>query len=96
MAEASQQISVFAVNVLARQAAKKAVQAELRARGDRRLVPVREMVARAKDYLAGHPELYVEARERARQIGACRSVAQTDHGARRTEKTREFAQPQSD
>ena len=63
-------ISICAVKVLARLAAKKAVEAELRAKGVRTtLVKPTELTALANDYLAQHGELYIEARERAARLG---------------------------
>jgi hypothetical protein len=56
-----QHLSAVAVNVLARLEAKKAVKEQLRASGNRRLVPHREIVARTKQYLAIHPELREQA-----------------------------------
>jgi hypothetical protein len=69
MADPFQQISVFAVNVLARQAAKKAVKEQMRAEGRRvTLVPPVEIAQKANEYLALNPELYDEARERAQRL----------------------------
>jgi hypothetical protein len=65
-----QPISASAVHVLARLAAKKAVQEQLRAEGVRvSLVKPAEISARANEYLSQHPELYREARERAQRLG---------------------------
>jgi hypothetical protein len=65
-----QPISASAVHVLARLAARKAVQEELRSQGVRvSLVPPAEISARAQVYLADHPELYREAYERAQRMG---------------------------
>ena len=63
MAQAKQfqHFGALAVNVLARQAAKNAVKEQLRASGNRRLVPHREIVAQAKAHLEAHPELYEQA-----------------------------------
>ena len=60
MAQAKQfqHFGALAVNVLARQAAKNAAKEQLRASGNRRLVPHREIVAQAKAHLEAHPELY--------------------------------------
>ena len=72
-----QHFGALAVNVLARQAAKNAVKEQLRASGNRRLVPHREIVAMSKQHLATHPELYEQALQRAWQMGVieqCRSV----------------------
>ena len=58
-----QPISASAVHVLARLAAKKAVQDELRSQGVRvSLVKPADISAKAQVYLADHPELYREAR----------------------------------
>jgi len=52
--------------VLARLAARKAVQEELRSEGVRvTLVKPSEIGAKAQVYLADHPELYQEALERS-------------------------------
>jgi hypothetical protein len=67
-ANAFQQLGAVAVDVLARLAAKKAVQAELRASGNRALVRHREIVARSKVYLAEHPELREQAFAQAWQM----------------------------
>jgi hypothetical protein len=63
-------ISASAVHVLARMAARKAVQEQLRADGVRvSLVKPAEISARAQVYLANHPELFREALERAQRLG---------------------------
>jgi hypothetical protein len=63
-------ISASAVHVLARLAAKRAVQEELRSQGVRiSLVKPAEIAQQANAYLALHPELYDEARERAQRLG---------------------------
>src|SRR5215469_18364343 len=54
-------LGAIAINVLAQCAAKKAVIEELRASGNRTLVPHREIVAASKAYLAQHPELREQA-----------------------------------
>jgi hypothetical protein len=65
-----QPISASAVHVLARMAARRAVQEELRALGVRvSLVKLAEISARAQVYLQSHPELYREALERAQRLG---------------------------
>jgi hypothetical protein len=65
-----QPISASAVHVLARMAARRAVQEELRCQGVRvSLVKPAEISAKAQVYLADHPELYREALERARRMG---------------------------
>ena len=59
-----------AINVLARLAAKKAVQEQLRADGVRvTLVPPREIAERATAYLKANPHLYEEAIQRALRMG---------------------------
>jgi hypothetical protein len=59
-----------AVMLFARLAAKRAVQAQLRAQGVRvLLVPPAEVMRQAGEYLANHPELYQLALERARKLG---------------------------
>jgi hypothetical protein len=59
-----------AVMVLARLAAKRAVQDQLRANGVRvSLVPPAEVMRQAGEYLASHPELYQLALERAKRLG---------------------------
>jgi hypothetical protein len=56
--------------VLARLAAKKAVQEQLRADGVRvTLVPPREIAERATAYLEANPHLYEEAIQRALRMG---------------------------
>jgi hypothetical protein len=65
-----QPISASAVHVLARMAARRAVQDELRSQGVRvSLVKPAEISARAQVYLADHPELYRQALERAQRMG---------------------------
>ena len=64
-----QPISASAVHVLARLAARKAVQEQLRSEGVRvTLVKPAEISAKAQSYLSQHPELYREALERARRL----------------------------
>ena len=61
---------VSAVNVLARQAARNAVKAQLQAQGVRvSHVPHARIMQQASEYLASHPELYQEASERVRRMG---------------------------
>ena len=63
-------ISASAVHVLARLAARRAVQEELRSQGVRvSLVKPAEISVRAQVYLQSHPELYREALERAQRLG---------------------------
>ena len=60
-----------AVMVLARLAAKRIVQAQLRDQGVRvTLVWPAEVMRQAAEYLANHPELYVAAHERAKRMTA--------------------------
>jgi len=62
-------ISVHCVHVLARLAAKRAVQEELRAQGVRvTLVKPAVISERATAYLRDHPELWKEALQRAHLI----------------------------
>jgi hypothetical protein len=62
-------ISASAVHVLARLAARKAVQEELRSQGVRvSLVKPADISAKAQVYLADHPELFKEALERAQRL----------------------------
>jgi hypothetical protein len=63
-------IGVSAVKVLARQAARNAVKAQLQAQGVRvSHVPHVVIQAQASEYLAAHPELYAQASERVRRLG---------------------------
>jgi hypothetical protein len=63
-------IGAVAINVLARVAAKKAVQEELKAQGVRvTLVKPAEIAAQAKAYLEANPHLYEEAIQRALRMG---------------------------
>ena len=55
---------------MARMAARKAVQEELRSEGVRvSLVKPAEISLRANEYLSQHPELFKEALERAQRLG---------------------------
>ena len=59
-----------AINYCARSIAQSAVKQQLRDQGIRvSLVPTCEIEERAREYLANHPELYVQARERAVRMG---------------------------
>jgi hypothetical protein len=70
MAKPFKPIGTHAVKVLARLAARNAIKQQLRDQGVRvTLVPVHEIEEKAREYLANHPELYVQARERARKMG---------------------------
>jgi hypothetical protein len=65
-----QPISASAVHVLARLAARKAVQDQLRADGVRvSLVKPAEISEKAQVYLSQHPGLYRAALERAQRLG---------------------------
>jgi hypothetical protein len=56
--------------LLARLAAKRAVQDHLRAQGVHvTLVPHAEIMRQAREYLDAHPELYQQALERAQRMG---------------------------
>jgi hypothetical protein len=73
MAQANsfQHIQISAVKVLARLAAKRAVQAKLKDQGVRvTTFPYAELMRQAAEYLANHPELYVAAHERAKRMTA--------------------------
>jgi hypothetical protein len=83
-----QHLGAVAVNVLARLEAKKAVKEQLRAQGNRRLVPYREIVALSKAHLEAHPELYKQALQRAWQMGVCRPVNESDSAKSAIDLTR--------
>ena len=76
-AKSFEHLGAVAVNVLARLKAKKQVKEQLRAQGNRRLVPYREIVARTKAHLEAHPELYEQALQRAWEMGVCRPDSKT-------------------
>ena len=62
-------IGISAVKILARLAAKRAVQENLRAQGVRvSLFPHAELMRQAAEYLSSHPELYQQALERAQRM----------------------------
>jgi hypothetical protein len=64
-----QPVSASAVHILARLAAKKAVQEQLRAEGVRiSLVKPADISVKAQAYLQSHPELFKEALERAQRL----------------------------
>jgi hypothetical protein len=70
MAKSFKPIGAIAITVLARVAAKKAVQEQLKAQGVRvTLVKPAEIAEQAKAYLDANPRLYKEALERAKQLG---------------------------
>ena len=67
--EPFRQISIHAVRLLARLAAKRAIEAELREEGRHAtLVRPAEINERARAYLDQHPELLKVAEERARLL----------------------------
>ena len=69
LANSFQHISITAVKLLARLAAKRAVQAKLRGQGVRvTTYPYAELMRQAAEYLDKHPELYVAALERAKRM----------------------------
>jgi hypothetical protein len=64
-------IGISAVKTLARLAAKRAVQANLRDQGVRLTTyPYAELMRLAGDYLSNHSELYQQALERAQRMTA--------------------------
>ena len=68
-ANSFEHISISAVKMLARLAAKKAVQAKLRYQGVRLTTyPYAQIMQQAYEYLAAHPELYKQAVERANRM----------------------------
>ena len=93
-AKSFEHIPSFAINVLARLEAKKAVKEHLRAQGIRlSYVPAREIVAQTKAHLEAHPELYERALQRAWEMGVCRPVLKSDNAKMPTETIGENAQP---
>lgn len=65
------QLQRHAVAQLARLAAKRVVQAQLRDQGVRvTTYPYADLMRQAAEYLANHPELYVAAHERAKRMTA--------------------------
>jgi hypothetical protein len=69
MSDTFKPISHFAVNALARLAARRAVTAELRDQGVRvTLVKPAIINAKANEYLAKHPELYERAFDTAQKL----------------------------
>ena len=70
MAKHFQPVGRSAVHVLARLAAQNIIKEKLRDQGVRlSLVPIREITEQAQQYLAEHPELFDQARERALRLG---------------------------
>jgi hypothetical protein len=71
-----QPISASAVHVLARIAARKAVQEQLRSEGVRvSLVKPAELSAKAQVYLSQHPEVYLDALKQALHMGLIKPLA---------------------
>jgi hypothetical protein len=69
MASSFEHVSRHAIAVLARLAARRAIEAELKDKGVRvYLVRPAEIKDRARTYLELHPELYAQAEERARLL----------------------------
>jgi hypothetical protein len=82
-------ISVHMVRILARMAAKKAVQEQLRSEGVRlTLVSPREINERATTYLHDHPEVWREALARAHQIDEAEGQRKEKRRLRRSELAR--------
>jgi hypothetical protein len=80
-------IGTHAINVLARLAAKRAVQDELRSQGVRvTLVRPAEITERAKAYLEANPHLYEEALQRAWKLGLIEHVERIDQAVFDDEK----------
>jgi hypothetical protein len=70
MTSSFEHVSRHAIAVLARIAARKAIEAELKDRGVRTyLIRPAELADRARVYLDQHPELFKVAEERARLLG---------------------------
>jgi hypothetical protein len=79
MAKPSKPIGAVAINVLARVAAKKAVQEQLKAQGVRvALVKPADIAAQAKAYLDANPHLYEEAYSRAWRMGLIEQAERID------------------
>ena len=79
MAHHFKPIGTSAVTVLARIAAKKAVQEQLKAQGVRvTLVKPAEIAAQAKAYLDANPHLYEEALQRAWKLGLIEQAERID------------------
>ena len=79
MAKPFKPIGAVAITVLARIAAKKAVQEQLKAQGVRvTLVKPAEIAAQAKAYLDANPHLYEEALQRAWKLGLIEQAERID------------------
>jgi hypothetical protein len=69
-AEEKARLAPVAVRVFAREAAKRAVRNEIRARGERlHDYSNKELMLRAEQFLEQHPELIAQARETATKLG---------------------------
>jgi hypothetical protein len=69
-AEEKARLARVAVRVLAREAAKRQIKNQIRARGERISdYSNKDLTLRAEAMLATHPELIVEARETAAKLG---------------------------
>jgi NAD(P)-dependent dehydrogenase (short-subunit alcohol dehydrogenase family) len=96
MANSFDHISIGAVKVLARLAAKRAVQAELREKGVRvSLVWPAEINAQANAYLANHPELYDQARPRVERMILAGTFGKRAQRANLTSAAQKEEQPKS-
>ncbi len=74
-------------------AAKRAVQDEMRAQGIRvSLVPLTQIMAQAREYLAAHPELYQQASEREQRLGSIGWGQRIGAGLSRYENRPQFYQ----
>ena len=79
MAKSFKPVGAVAITVLARIAAKKAVQEQLKAQGVRvTLVKPAEIAAQAKAYLDANPHLYEEALQRAWKLGLIEQAERID------------------
>src|SRR5262249_26258114 len=82
-------ISVHMVHILARLAAKRLVQEQLRAEGVRlSLVKPREVNERATTYLHDHPEVWTEALARAHKLDEMEGARKERRKLRREELAR--------
>jgi hypothetical protein len=70
----------IAIRVLAEQTARKTIKQHLRQRGVKlSYVPVREIIAQAKAWLAAHPEMIAEARAKAASLGYVADLGRPTH-----------------
>jgi hypothetical protein len=64
------EMAQLAIRVLAQQCARKRIKEQLRSQGVKlSYVPMREIIAQAKAWLAAHPEAIAEARAKAQELG---------------------------